>query len=189
VNRDRVADVSRSGFDRRQALAGIGVVVAGLIAGPRALADAPLPQNEPAGSQENLKRTSIHQEVDLKASPQRIYAALLESKRFAAFSGLPAEIDPTEGGTFSMFGGLIGGRNVELIPGQRVVQAWRPSHWEAGRYSIAHFELKPKEAGTTVIFDHDGFPEGDYDSLLSGWNSHYWGPLEKYFASEDAKAT
>ncbi len=189
MNSDRFAGTFRTGFDRRQALAGIGAVVAGLIAGPRAMAEAQQPQNEPAGSQENLKRTSIHQEVDLKASPLRIFAALLESKRFAAFSGLPAEIDPKEGGSFSMFGGLIVGRNVELIPGQRVVQAWRPSHWEAGLYSIARFELKPRETGATVIFDHTGFPEGDYDSLLSGWNGHYWGPLAKYFAAADAKAT
>jgi activator of HSP90 ATPase len=113
----------------------------------------------------------------------------MESKRFAAFSGLPAEIDPKEGGSFSMFGGRIVGRNVELVPGQRVVQAWRPNHWDAGRYSIALFELKPRDGGATVVFDHTGFPEGDYDSLLSGWDGHYWGPLAKYFAAEDAKAT
>src|SRR5438309_1234443 len=36
----------------------------------------------------------IHQEIDFKASPQRIYEALLDAKQFAAFSGRPAEINP-----------------------------------------------------------------------------------------------
>jgi activator of HSP90 ATPase len=39
-----------------------------------------------------------------EASPQRIYEALLDSKQFAAFSGMPAEIDAKAGGAFSMFG-------------------------------------------------------------------------------------
>ena len=132
MNSKRDAGVVTPTCDRRQALAGLGLIVAGLVAAPRLLADEPQPQKEPTASPENQKRTSIHQEVDFKASPQRIFDALMESKRFAAFSGLPAEIDPKEGGSFSMFGGRIGGRNVELVPGQRVVQAWRPSHWEAG---------------------------------------------------------
>lgn len=79
-----------------------------------------------------------------------------------------------------MFAGLIVGRNIELVPGARVVQAWRPGHWNPGVYSIARFELTPKGSGTTITFDHTGFPEGEFDNLLSGWNGHYWEPLAKY---------
>src|ERR1700761_9325145 len=55
----------------------------------------------------NKDRTSLHQEIDYKVAPQRVYDVLLSSKDFAAFSGLPAEIDPKVGGAFSMFGGLV----------------------------------------------------------------------------------
>ncbi len=128
----------------------------------------------------NEKRTSLHQEIEIKASPDRIYSALLDSKQFTAFSGLAADIDPKEGGAFAMFKGQIVGRNIELVANQRIVQAWRPAHWEPGDYSIARFVLKPANSGTTVILDHTAFPEGDYDHLLAGWNDHYWGPLKKY---------
>jgi activator of HSP90 ATPase len=64
------------------------------------------------------------------------------AKQFTAFSGAPAEIDREPGGTFSLFGGLIVGRNVELIPKERIVQAWRPADWEAGVYTLVRFELK-----------------------------------------------
>ena len=124
--------------------------------------------------------TALHYEIDFNASPQRLYEAILNEKQFAALTGMAATIDRTPGGAFSQFGGLIVGRNVELIPNQRIVQAWRPSHWDAGIYSIVHFEFKPRAAEATLIFDHTGFPVGDYDHLDRGWHSHYWDPLKKF---------
>jgi hypothetical protein len=67
---------------RRQAVAGIAV---GLFACARVLAETPSMTQVPATTA-NSKRTSLHQEVDFKASPQRIYEALLSSKDFAAFT-------------------------------------------------------------------------------------------------------
>lgn len=130
----------------------------------------------------NASRTSLHQEISYKVAPQRVYEVLLDSKQFAAFTGMPADIDPSAGGALKMFGGLIEGRNVELIPNQRIVQAWRPSHWDPGVYSIAKFQLNAQGSGVLVVLDHTGFPEGDYDHLYSGWTGHYWDPLTKYFA-------
>jgi len=130
----------------------------------------------------NESRTSIHQEIEFKAPPARLYQVLLSSKEFAAFTGMHAQIDAKEGGAFSMFGGMIAGRNVELVSGQRIVQAWRPASWEAGVYSMVKFQLQPKDAGAVVVLDHSGFPEGDYDHLFSGWGERYWDPLHKYLA-------
>jgi activator of HSP90 ATPase len=134
------------------------------------------------GSVINQTRTWLHEEIAIKAGPQRIYEALLSSKEFTGFSGLPAEIDPKVGGAFSMFGGQIVGRNVELTPNQRIVQAWRPTHWEAGVYSMVKFDLKPADSTTTVFLDHTGFPEGEFDHLEWGWHNHYWEPLKKFLA-------
>jgi len=128
----------------------------------------------------NRARTSLHQEPSFKATPQRLYEILLDAKQFAACTGAPAEIDPKAGGAFTLFAGLIVGRTLELIPNQRIVQAWRPTHWADGVYSLVKFELKPHASETTIVLDHAGFPEGDFDSLTSGWDSHYWQPLKKY---------
>ena len=118
------------------------------------------------------KSIIIHQEVDFKASPQRLYEALLDSKQFSAFSARPAEINRELGGAFSLFGGHIVGRNVELVPNQRIVQAWRVVTWREGVYSIAKFELKAQGSGTHLVFDHTGFPEDLRDHLAEGWESH-----------------
>jgi activator of HSP90 ATPase len=126
-------------------------------------------------------RTALHQEIDLKASAAEVEATLLNSKQFSAFTRLAATIDSKEGGAFSLFGGLIVGRNVEIVPGTRIVQAWRPTHWEPGVYSVVRFALKRHGSGTTVVLDHTGFPEGDYDHLFGGWQAHYWDPLRTLF--------
>ena len=126
-----------------------------------------------------LKSIIIHQEVDFTASPKRLYEALLDSKQFSAFSARSAEINREVGGAFSLFGGHIVGRNVELVPNQRIVQAWRVVDWAEGVYSIVKFELKAQGSGTHLVFDHTGFPENLRDHLAEGWESNYWALLKK----------
>jgi activator of HSP90 ATPase len=167
---------------RRQVIAGVAVALGGLATSAGAWGKAPQAAAETPSTGADKLRTYLHQEVDIKAGPQRIYEVLLDSKQFAAFTGLPAEIDPKAGGAFSMFGGLIVGRNVELIPNQRIVQAWRPASWDSGVYSIVKFELRGQSAGTRVVLDHAGFPEGKFGGLDSGWHERYWEPLKKFLA-------
>jgi activator of HSP90 ATPase len=137
--------------NRRHVLVGI----AALAAGPLARAQQPVPQpsmEEKPSTAAHASLTAIHYEIDFAASPQRFYQAILDQKQFAAFTGRHATIDPTPGGAFTQFGGLIEGRNIELVPNQRIVQAWRPTHWNPGIYSIVRFDLKTRAAETTLIF-------------------------------------
>ena len=173
----------RRRLTRRQLIVGVGVAFGSVAASAELWAKAQQQsmQQKPS-STANATRTSLHQEADFKASPQRVYDVFLDSKQFAACTGMPADIDPKAGGAFSMFGGLIVGRNVELVPNERIVQAWRPTHWDPGVYSIARFEFKPQDSGTLIVLDHTGFPEGEYDHLDWGWHNHYWDNLKKYLA-------
>ena len=119
----------------------------------------------------------IHQEVTLPAAPSRVYQALVDSKEFGNLTGAPASGDGAEGAAFSGFGGHITGRHVELVPGKRVVQAWRAKTWPEGQYSIARFELHAEGKGTKLVFDHEGFPEESKEHLAQGWQANYWDKL------------
>jgi activator of HSP90 ATPase len=171
---------------RRRILTGIAAGLGTLAARPAfaqaqpALAQAQMEQKPPSAA--NAALTSLHYELDFKATPQHMCETLLGSKPFAAFSGMPAEIDAKPGGAFSIFGGMVAGRIVELVENQRIVQAWRSASWKAGVYSIAHFEIKPRGTESSLVFDHTGFAAGLHDSLDEGWRGHYWEPLKKYFA-------
>jgi activator of HSP90 ATPase len=143
----------------------------------------------PTSPGEEISRTCecIHQEVVVKASPSRVYQALIDPKQFSKVTdfvlpGASTSINPEIGGDFSLFGGLILGRHIEMIPGQRLVQAWREKDWEPGAYSTVRFQLIEQGSATRIVFDHRGFPPGNADHLAPGWKSHYWVPLQKFFA-------
>lgn len=169
---------------RRQMIFGSAIAFGGLALGStKAL----------AGAEEEISRTeeSIHQEAVFKATRKRVYEALTDAKQFdkvIQLSGVlqamhlgdkPAEISREVGGAFALFGGYITGRHVELVPNERIVQAWRTGSWPPGVYSIAKFDLVEQGSGTKIVFDHTGFPKGDAESLASGWKAHYWEPLAK----------
>lgn len=139
--------------------------------------------------QDSSKDISIHQEANFVVAPQKIYQVLLSSaafsactkKSFSMFSDNSASIDSTTGGSFSLFDGHIIGRILELVPNQRIVEAWRVIDWPAGKYSIASFELSAQGSGTHLIFDHIGFPAGLKEHLATGWQQHYWDAFANYF--------
>jgi activator of HSP90 ATPase len=138
---------------------------------------------------------SIHQEAKFNASPARVYAALTEAKEFDKVFALsdasktmkladnPSVISKEPGGAFALFGGYITGRQLELVPNTRLVQAWRSASWKPGAYSIVTWTFTPAGKGTTLSMDHGGFPSGEAPSLAEGWHKNYFTPLGKYLAS------
>jgi activator of HSP90 ATPase len=172
---------------RRQTIVDVAIAIGGLALGST---------KSWAETQDGISRTaeSIHQEPVFIASRKRVYDAFTDAKQFdkvIQLSGVmqamhlpdkPAEISREVGGAFALFGGYITGRHVELVPNERIVQAWRTGRWAPGVYSIAKFELVEQGSGTKIIFDHTGFPQGEAEVLASGWKSHYWEPLEKLLA-------
>jgi activator of HSP90 ATPase len=171
---------------RRKAITGMAMAFGGL---------ALVSKNAGAQTNDEISHTaeSIHQEVVFKATRKRVYDALIDEKQFGQVVQLsdamkthmtpgapPAQISPEVGGAFAIFGGIIVGRHIELVPGERIVQAWRPVYWKPGVYSMVKFEFSDNGAGTKLVLDHKAFPEGDAKSLLDGWNKNYLEPLAKY---------
>jgi len=101
----------------------------------------------------------------------------------ASLGKAPTIIDAQPGGAFSFFGGYVTGRNVELVPDVRIVQAWRAGSWDEGLYSVTHFVLEERGATTHLAFDHAGFPNAEAAHLAKGWHENYWQPLAKVFAA------
>jgi activator of HSP90 ATPase len=173
---------------RRQVMAGMAVAFGGL----------GLRSGEAwASVEEDVSRTAeaIHQEPVFKASRKRVYEVLTDAKQFdkviqmsaavktgAVKAPNPPEISREVGGAFTLFGGYIFGRQLELVPNERIVEAWRVGSWEPGIYSIARFELVEQGSRTKIVFDHTGFPKGKAEHLAEGWKINYWEPMEKLLA-------
>ncbi len=125
--------------------------------------------------------TTIHQVNTFKASPRRIYDILMSSREHAAMTANgAAKIGVKEGGKFSCHGGWISGRHVELLPGKRIVQAWRARNWPPGVYSLVKLTFKRAGSGTRLTLDHTGIPGRHSGHLTAGWKARYWKPLRAY---------
>jgi len=128
---------------------------------------------------------SIHQEVTIDATPAEVFGVLTSSSEFARMTGgRAAEISTEVGGAVSLFGGEIRALNIELVPGKRVVQAWRSQAWPEGVYSVVRFELVPDGKGTRVVFDQAGYPDGAAEMLEGGWHQMYWQPMNALLAGK-----
>jgi uncharacterized protein YndB with AHSA1/START domain len=68
---------------------------------------------------------TIKQRVRFNASPATIYDLLADSRKHSAVTGRKATISRKVGGRFSASGDDVSGIIVDLVPGQRIVQAWR----------------------------------------------------------------
>lgn len=124
---------------------------------------------------------TIRQEISIKTTAANAYQAILSAEQFAEFTAAPAEIATDEGAAFSCFGGEIIGRQLELLPNQRIVQAWRVKNmWDDGVYSIVRFDFADSGDITTITLTHTGYPEDAAEHLEPGWHKMYWGPLKAY---------
>ena len=188
MNRQNWLAMTTEAPTRRQLVAG-AVAFAGCVARPIRVW---------AGAEDGISHTaeSIHQEPVFQASRKRVFEALTDARQFdkigqlsgamqssVALGKKPTEIGRQVGGAFTLFGGHIVGRHVELDPSQRIVQAWRVVDWNPGIYSIVKFELTEQGSNTKIIFDHTGFPVGKAQHLAEGWTANYWEPLRKYLSS------
>ena len=134
---------------------------------------------------------SIHQEALIDATPLEVYAYLTEGETFAAATGMAARLEACAGSAFSIFDGRVEGRQIELVPGERVVQAWRfgdahPDAWAPGVYSIVRFTLTAEGDHTRFVVDHDAIPAEWHEHIESGYPLFYQEPMTRYFAERSA---
>jgi activator of HSP90 ATPase len=186
--------VQSTHISRRSLALGLAVLPIGLAIAAESSAT---PKAKSAAAADGLSHTSeaIRQEITLDASPQRVYQALTTTQDFDSITRLsdgaallnaagakPTSISTEVGGPFTLFGGYITGRHVEMLPNERLIQAWRAGSWKPGDFSIAAFYLTAQGGKTRLHFEHRGFPNGNGAGLAQGWHLHYWEPLAKYLA-------
>ena len=125
---------------------------------------------------------TIRQTAVIAGTPRQVYAALIESKKHTAFTGVSAKIVPKVGGAFSCFDGYITGTTLHLVPNKLIVQAWRSRGWPAATFSIVTFALAKAAGGKTKLsFSQLGVPASDVKEKSAGWRSYYWKRLNAYF--------
>lgn len=123
--------------------------------------------------------TSVQREIAIDASPETVWALLVDEHEVTRWMGQKAELDLRPGGVYRV--GVIPGHTargafVEIDPPNRLVFTWG---WEAEGNpvppgsSTIEFELAPSGEGTLLRFRHFDLPSAEAAaSHAQGWD-HY----------------
>lgn len=122
---------------------------------------------------------NIKQTATFKASAHDVYEALMDSKKHSEFTGGKAVISRKVGGKFTAYDGYAEGKNVELVPDNKIVQTWRAGDWSEGQISQVTVMLDEAEGKTKLTFTQTGIPEDQAEEIAKGWRDYYWKPLKK----------
>ncbi len=127
---------------------------------------------------------SLEMEHMVKATPQEVYDAWLDSDSHAEMTGSGfAEIIDEVGEDFSAWDEYITGSNLELVPGKLIVQRWRTTEFASGdEDSRLEIHLEPVGAHTRIRLVHTHIPKGQGPNYEKGWREFYFEPMLSFFA-------
>jgi activator of HSP90 ATPase len=128
-----------------------------------------------------METKSIKQTVAFDAPAQKVYDLIMDEKKHAAFTGSNVVMSKEVDGKFDVFDGYCHGYNIELIEGEKIVQAWHFSEegWPEDHYSICTFLFEPDGSKTKLIFIQKEVPAHKVEELKSGWKQFYWNPMKE----------
>lgn len=116
----------------------------------------------------------------IPATQEDIYQALTTPVTLEVWTGDPAEMSTEPGSEFSLWDGSIVGKNLEFIPGKKLVQQWYFGEQEPP--SVVSITLHNHNHGTSVELIHTNIPDEDFDDIVEGWNTSYFGALSDFYS-------
>jgi uncharacterized protein YndB with AHSA1/START domain len=128
------------------------------------------------------RTTPVEVETTIDASPETIFAFLIEPEKMVRWMGVSTELDPRPGGTYKLTAGngqVAIGEYLEVHPFDRVVFTFGwdgPDAYVPPGSSTVEITLTPQGKSTLVKLVHSGLGELTLDDHTQGWN-HYLGRL------------
>lgn len=127
----------------------------------------------------------IIQRVEFPCPPETVFRAWLDSQQHGAMVGGAAEIEPHEGGRFSIWDGAASGRTLKIDRGNlTITQHWRYAYddWPEDQPSTITLKFEPVDSQACVLrFSQSGVPSKYFGDVVDGWQQYYWRPMRRYF--------
>jgi activator of HSP90 ATPase len=120
----------------------------------------------------------------INATAKDIYTTWLSSKGHSAMTGADAAITAVVGKKFTAWDGYISGTNLELIPYNKIVQAWRTTSFkDSDEDSNIEIVLNETKGKTELTLTHSNIPK-DGEDYKKGWEDYYFIPMKDYFSKK-----
>ena len=125
--------------------------------------------------------------ASLPAAPDKLFDMYLDPAAHAAFTGLPATIEPRPGGVFRAFDGMLSGKMLHIEPKTLIVQTWRSVNWPlTAMDSVLTLSFWPAQDGARIELVHVNVPEEDFAGVSQGWEKYYWTPWRDYLTNSSS---
>jgi activator of HSP90 ATPase len=132
-----------------------------------------------------MAKTIVQKLVFKNTTPKVLYDLYMDAKKHTMIAGAPCEISAKEGTKYSVHGGYISGKNLQLVKDKLIVQTWRAQTWDKNDVDsifIIHLEQKGKDVALQAI--HANVPDKHVEGVKKGWTGHYWGPWKQHIAGK-----
>ena len=139
------------------------------------------PSSNPPSNPSQSLTTSLSDSITFNCPAPELYHCLTDPGRVLAWSRSPSSALPQiilPGAPFSLFGGNIVGKFLELKPPHALTLEWRLKNWTAAskvQISIA----EESSSSCRVELEHQGVPEGEVERIRENWHNYYWTPIKR----------
>ena len=123
----------------------------------------------------------------VNGKPKEVFDHWLSSDGHAAMTGGGAEVDATEGGRFTAWGGYIQGVTKKIERRERrIVQTWRTMEFaKKAPDSRIEIQMRALKGKTQVMLKHTKLQKGDGAKYTTGWYEHYLQLMVAYFEEKN----
>jgi len=130
-----------------------------------------------------LEVDDIRLEETMKCTGQELFNALTQRDMIQIFTSSEAKMAEAaeKGGEFTLLGGGISGRYLELVPFTKIVQEWRLKSWPSGHFSTVEIIIKQTKEDTKIALTQTGVPVKEVQSTRMGWQRYYFEAMKRSF--------
>lgn len=119
----------------------------------------------------------IKQTYTINAPIEKVWEAIVSPKIIDKWGAGPAKMDDKPGSEFTLWGGDIWGKNLEVVKGEKLIQEWFGGDWD--KPSKLTIVLKGNSNSTQVDLVHEGVPKDEETDFADGWKTYYFGEIKK----------
>lgn len=118
------------------------------------------------------------------ASKEDIYNAWLNGEGHSNMTGSDATAGTKIGDSFTSFDDYAWGKNLELVPNEKIVQSWRTTEFSKDEEdSIIEVLFEENGELTKVTINHSNLPPHG-NTYKQGWIDYYFEPMKDYFSAK-----
>src|SRR5215470_6316898 len=122
-------------------------------------------------------RTVMSQSIVLPAPAESLFVMYTDPAKHAVITGAPVAISLEPGSPFQAFNGALAGATLQIIPQRLVIQSCaRPNFNDGDPDSTLILAFAPEGTNGRIDLVHLDVPAHNYQSVVEGWETHYWGP-------------